>query len=71
VTDRQTDRITTPRTALAWRRAVKTPSVVILHKSVAVAEIGECDRLTTIDMSQKVGGCRAPFLREEGGWVPI
>jgi len=37
-----------------------------INKSSAVAEMG--DRLATIDMDGKVGGCCAPFRGEELGF---
>ena len=42
--------------------------LALSDKSSAVAEMG--DRLTTIDMGRKIGGCCAPF-RGGGSWVPI
>ena len=39
--------------------------VISLYKRSAVAEVG--DRLATIDMGQKVGGCCAPFCGERLG----
>jgi len=43
-------------------------AVICCNKSSALAEIG--DRLATVDMGRKVGGCCVPF-RGRGDCVPI
>jgi len=44
-------------------------TLLLSNKSSAVAEMG--DRLTTIDMGQKEGGCCAPFFLGGGSCVPM
>jgi len=50
------------------KKNIRIPHKTVFDKCSAVAEMG--DRLATVDMGRKEGGCRAAFFAG-GSWVPI